>query len=169
MNEKKKIGMSGWNWFLSIVGLLFFASLIFLPPIFRAILKEDSAPLQQQNINKQTTTCIKTDSKEIIEYIIDSTDDQIDMLAQSISRTYSENDIQAIEDCNKEAGLYQGVAGFYHGCRIDEGKIIIESRVQIKEYQKESIPISFNLDEKASVLKNSFLDVGFQCETRKYE
>lgn len=171
MNEKKKIGMSGLNWFLSIIGLLFFSSLIFLPPIFRALLKEDDSSLHlpKQEIVKATTICTKVEGKETTEYIIDSTDDQIDLFAQSISRTYSEKEIEAIENCNKEASLYQGLSGFHHGCRIDEGKIIIESRVQISEYKNEPIPISFNLEEKASVLKTSFLSTGFQCETKQHE
>lgn len=172
MEKKRKVGMSGVNWFLSILGIILFSSIIFLPPIFRAVFQDkdiDSTVKEDFKQVKEMTICSKKNSFVDTEYIIDSTNDSVDMFAQSLIYHYDKDDDKAFEVCSDEASRYQGIPGVHHGCRIDEGNMIVESRIQISEYNGEEIPVSFDVKEKASVLKSSFLDAGFQCETKTNE
>lgn len=169
MSKKKKIGMSGLNWFLSIIGILFFSSLIFLPPLFRAILKDDNPNLNKPIHGSQITEitiCTKTEGTTDTEYIMNSSNDNLEMLAQTITTHHTE-EANILETCNIEASYYQGLSGFHHSCRIDGNDMIVESRVQVLEYQDETIPIPFNVREKASTLKSSLMGSGFQCKTKK--
>lgn len=178
MEEKKKVGMSGLNWFLSIIGILFFVSFIVLPPIFRSFIDEEvgeepntnvvesPSPTSDSSVDKQVNTikiCTKYGDRVDNSYLIQSQNDVILMFAQTDTTHYLEGE-DFSSNCDFESSLYQNIPGFYHACRVEGNDMIVESRVQIDDKIPENIPISYDLTQKASELEQQLVTNGFTCE-----
>lgn len=175
MEQKQKVGMSGLNWFLSIVGILVFTSFIALPPICRSLIEEDSstgnaptasAPTKEENGAIVTTVCKKVEIQEETEYLIQSKEDQLVMLAKTTTTHYADDPTNLEENCRIESSLYQGLAGFQYQCRVEGTDAIVESRLQMKDFQNDEIPIPFDVHQTVPKLKDEMTLAGFMCEQR---
>ncbi len=174
MEKQTKIGMSGLNWFLSILGILIFLSFLVLPPVFRNFLEEeDSTPSPSPSSTSvpsqpvsMITTCKRTDVSGEEEYILSSTDDVLEMLAQTKTIYHEVVTEEVVTACNQNVEMYQNIPGFYYSCLIDGNNEVVEARVQLSEYNFSEIPISYPLNDSATALKSMLITDGFQCDTR---
>ncbi len=177
MEQKKKIGMSGLNWALSIIGILFFISIIALPPIFRATIEEEAddivespTPTPDESEEGEDKILLKVCTKQTdrVETTIalESRNDRVFSFEQIVTTHYQEGE-DFIDGCNAEAGLYQDIPNFEHSCTVEGTNTTTTSRVDLTAGLPENIPISYDLSKGEKALEDELTSLGFTCNDSK--
>lgn len=172
MEKEKKVGLTPLNWFLCIIGILFFTTIIVLPPMFRAFIpgtetNDGSSSNENNNAEEtpkpvvtKTTICIKNEiDKE--EYRIISEDGINKIIAYTNESDYDETDI--FNSCEQEADSFITADGLYNDCKIDKDKKILTHRITLKDYKELTSPMPFDLSLTSKEITDYLILNGFSC------
>lgn len=186
MNDNNvKIGMSGFNWFLSIIGILVLSSFIVLPPLFRILLPEKEK--EEPFIDK---IVIKTMKCSIKNYLVENhalNDEIIFKYYQDQMRSYSrtsENvytDIDAFDADRQYYGKLSTAFSILEGVEYDATPDNVNLTILINEKydfgsfsprtvsipgEEESIDLDsdYKLGESVNKIKEDLIALGYTCE-----
>lgn len=175
MEEKKKAGVSGLEWFLCITGIIILLSFIAVPPILRIVYSDEETNnievdnnedgSEQESQEPKELKCSKELSGRKEEYIIYETEDKIDLIAITHTRSYDTVTEEIRLQCDNDTAKYQNIEGFYYECTSTETEIITNARITTEILDPNTtIPFSLNYEGGAQNLQLELEQLGFACQ-----
>lgn len=168
--HEQKVGLSKVNWVLSILGILFFSMFIILPPIFRAVFKEEEPDFEPPVVEtvEKSISCFKemedVEGYQSYQYTIRGINDNLDMVAYTENFKYQTLPEGTSLECEALNSMYSGLDGLYYNCQILESEKITDTRINVSVYQG-SIPMVLEdyQGETFESYHTKLVDSGFTC------
>ena len=183
MNDKEKVGISILEWVFSIAGIVFFACLIILPPVFRVAFKEKIKDAEPKQIEILTLTCTKDNyySGEVRKndtYTIKYYKDRVRTYSIKSESTYTDT-VPYDDDKQKEGRLstaYNLVEGISYSVKPDDAnlKIITEEDCDLSRFKSTVVTLpgdtvetkinsTYTTKDSVDQIKTDLQDEGYIC------
>ena len=184
-NNEVKIGMSPFNWFLSIVGILILLSFIVLPPVFRLVFPkpEEEAPFVDTIVIK-TLKC-SVNNRLVEEHVENDIitfkyyQDQMRSYSRTKENVYT--DIESFDTDRQKYGRLSTAYSILEGVEYDASPDNVNLTISIKEKydfglfsprtvsipgEEETIDLDseYKLGESVDKIKNNLIELGYTCE-----
>lgn len=181
--KNEKVGMTGLNWILSIFGIIFFASLIIIPPVLRTVIKEEPKKQTekeelkqltctknnyvQDGANKNSTTKINYYTDKIITYSIKE---------EYVFQSLDQYDIQKANYARVTL-IYDSVDGINLNLNADDSnlKITVEEKCDLRKFkstvvilpnetEENKINSFYNQTDSITEIMNDLQNEGYTCK-----
>ena len=183
--KEEKYGLTGTEWFLSIIGIILLACVIILPPVFRTVFKEEEKePVLPDEIVIGTIKCLKDNITEL-DYTYTETlnftyyNDSIQQYSLNSKRIYNDsviylNDKQLF---GKYTTAFSILSGYNYSVDPDDDTytLIIDEKFNLDEFEETTITIpgdnettsiksKYTKNDSIEQIKNNLVSNGYICE-----
>ena len=188
--KKQKIGLSAFNWILSILGILLLSCIIILPPVFRKFMNPEvvEEPPQEEVITA-TTTCQKenlvgtnyTDS-EILSFTHQN--QKLQEYTRTIHRTFTDSLIYQEQKLiySEYVTAFSMINGYEYSATPsdDTFSMRIQEKYDLTTFKPTTIVIpgdenptaisaSYELNSDISTIKENLIATGYTCSDNETE